>query len=215
MSALTTNMLPTASPTAANALLCAAEIYLQKIWRRFALLESPAELWRKALLRLRGMRIGTGTRMPRALIPWPHQVRLGAHCTLQPDIFFNFSHYWTPGPSMIFGDRVFIGLGCEFNIRDRITVGDDCLIASGCTFVDSNHGRDASASMNAQPLQTAPITLGRNVWIGAQCVVLKGVHIGDHAVIGAGSVVTRSIPAGETWAGVPARCITTATSTAH
>lgn len=212
MSAVITSMMPVASSTTNKALSAAAGRLLQKIWRHIELVGSPMELWRKAILRLRGMRIGAGTRMPRALIPWPHQVRLGANCTLQPDIFFNYSHFWTPGPSMIFGDRVFIGRGCEFNIREKIIVGEDCLIASGCTFVDSNHGRAASTAMNAQPLHTAPIILGRNVWLGAQCVVLKGVHIGDGAVIGAGSVVTKSVPAGETWAGVPARLVAAANS---
>lgn len=106
---------------------------------------------------------------------------------------------------MIFGDRVFIGRGCEFNIRERLIVGDDCLIASGCTFVDADHGRARELEMNLQDIETAPIVLGRNVWIGAQCVILKGVTIGDNAVIGAGSVVKKSVAAGEIWAGVPAR----------
>ncbi len=187
---------------------------LQKVCRRVALTESPLQILRRLLLRLRGAIIGKGTRIPRLHMTWPHQVRLGRDCTLQPDIFFNFSHYWMPGPSMIFGDRVFIGRGCEFNIREKIIVGDDCLIASGCTFVDSNHGRDAEKSMNGQPLDCTPIMLGRNVWLGAQCVILKGVQIGDGAVIGAGSVVTKSVPAGETWAGVPARRVRTAQPTA-
>lgn len=178
---------------------------LQRAWRRLELTGSPVQFIRKLLLRLRGARIGSGTQMPRIQITWPHQIQLGSDCTLQPDVFFNYSHHWMPGPSMIFGDRVFIGRGCEFNIRGKIIVGDDCLIASNCTFVDSNHGLDVAKPMNAQPLAVAPIILGRNVWLGARCVVLKGVHIGDGAVIGAGSVVTRSIPPGETWAGVPAR----------
>lgn len=182
---------------------------LQRLWRRLELLESPLQWLRKAILRMRGAAIGEGTLLPRLLITWPHQLCLGRACVLQPDIFFNFSHYWSPGPSMIFGDRVFIGRGCEFNIRERITVGDDCLIASGCTFVDSDHGTSVGMAINTQPIRTAMIVLDRNVWLGANCVVLKGVHIGEGAVIGAGSVVTKSIPAGEVWAGVPARRLKT------
>jgi acetyltransferase-like isoleucine patch superfamily enzyme len=140
-------------------------------------------------------------------VTWPHQVRLGERCVIQPGVFFNYDHYWTPGPSMMFGDRVFIGRGTEFNIRERLTVGDDCLIASGCTFIDADHGRAEGIPMNQQDIVSAPIVLGRNVWIGAQSIILKGVEIGDGAVVGAGSVVTRSIPAGETWAGVPAKRI--------
>ena len=185
-------------------------VLLQKVWRHVELIESPMEIMRKLLLRMRGSIIGQGTRIPRITVTWPHQLKFGDSCTLQPDIFFNFSHYWTPGPSMIFGNRVFIGRGCEFNIREKIILGDDCLIASGCTFVDSNHGRNAHKSMNAQPLTSAPTILGRNVWLGAQCVVLKGVQIGDGAIVLAGSVVTKPIPGGETWAGAPARRVSAA-----
>ena len=183
----------------------ALRVLVQRTWRRIALLESPAQRLRKLLLRVRGALIGAGTHIPKLLITWPHQVSLGRDCILQPDIFFNYSHYWTSGPSMLFGDRVFIGRGCEFNIREKITVGNDCLIASGCLFVDSDHGTASDTSINTQPLQTAAIVLEPNVWLGARCVILKGVHIGKGAIVGAGSVVTKSIPAGEIWAGVPAR----------
>lgn len=61
--------------------------------------------------------------------------------------------------------------------------------------------------MKEQANKVQPITLGRDVWLGANCVVLKGVNIGDRAIVGAGSVVTKSIPSGEIWAGSPARKI--------
>lgn len=175
-------------------------------------MESPVRKLRKLALRLRGAQIGAGTQVPRVFMTWPHQVKLGCDCVVQPEVFFNFSHYWAPGPTMVFGDRVFIGRGCEFNILRGLSVGDDCLIASGCSFIDSNHGTDPQRPMNAQPLDTAPIKLGRNVWLGAGCIVLKGVQIGDGAIIGAGSVLTKSVPAGEIWAGVPARPLRHATA---
>lgn len=179
---------------------------IQRLWRRAILLNGIPGTTRMAFLRMRGAQIGSGTRIPsRTLFTWPHQVKLGSRCILQPDIFFNFDHYWTPGPSIVIGDRVFIGRGCEFNIRRQLSIGDDCLIASGCTFSDSNHGRSSDEPMNRQPLESSPILLGRNVWIGARCVILQGVAIGDGAVVGAGAVVTKSIPQGETWGGVPAR----------
>ena len=161
-------------------------------------------------LRSLGAQIGRGTRLPRVLVSWPHQVQLGEYCVLKPDIYFNYDHYWTPGPSIIVGNRVFIGRGCEFNIRGRLEIGDDCLIASGCAFIDHDHGRDPGRPMNAQEPIVRPIQIGRNVWIGAQSVILKGVTIGDNAVIAAGSTLTKSVPAGETWAGTPARPLSAA-----
>ncbi len=182
----------------------AAEIW-QRAWRRWGLLPSVGQLSRRAILRSRGAQIGHGTHIPPVKMTWPHQVRLGRYCVLQPSIFFNYDHHWMPGPSIIMGDRVFIGCGVEFNIQGRIEVGNDCLIASGCVFVDHDHGADPSAPMNCQTSTTRPIRLGHNVWVGARSVILKGVTLGDGCVVGAGSVVTKSIPAGEVWAGNPAR----------
>lgn len=182
--------------------------FLQRSLRYIELRANPAVFWRHFIWTLRGARIGRGTRLPkRCLATWPHQVQLGEDCILQPEIFFNYDHYWTSGPSIIVGDRTFIGRAVEFNIRGRFEIGEDCLIASHCTFVDHDHGLDPSVPSNQQSNIVAPITLGRNVWLGAGVTVLKGVHIGDNAVAGAGSVVTKSIPAGEIWAGIPARCL--------
>lgn len=186
----------------------APSVIFQRLCRRILLVHGVRSRLRLLGWRLRGARVGRCTWLPpRVLATWPHQVQLGARCVLQPDVFFNYDHYWTPGPSMIFGDRVFIGQGTEFNIRGRLVVGDDCLIASGCTFIDADHGREPGTPMNRQEPLVAPIQLGNNVWIGARSIILKGVSIGDDAVIGAGSVVTRDVPSGETWAGVPARRI--------
>ncbi len=166
---------------------------------------SPSSALRKALWRLRGASIGPRTRLPACHAVWPHQIRIGADCRLQPGIFFNYDHYWTPGPSIVVGDRVFVGGGVEFNIQGRIEIGDDCLIASGCYFIDHDHGMRSGRALNRQPNEIQPIRLEKNVWLGARCIVLKGVTIGEGAVIGAGSVVTKSVPANEVRAGSPAR----------
>jgi acetyltransferase-like isoleucine patch superfamily enzyme len=58
-----------------------------------------------------------------------------------------------------------------------------------------------------QGYEGANVKIGRNVWCGCHVTILPGVTIGDHAIIGAGAVVTKSVPKGETWGGVPARRI--------
>lgn len=183
---------------------------LQRAWRQIEIrVPSPASGLRKLLWRLRGAQIGRRTRLPNCRVVWPHQVRIGDDCRLQPGIFFNYDHYWTPGPSIILGDRVLVAHDVEFNIQGRIEIAEDCLIGAGCVFVDHDHGSDPRFPVNGQPNEICPIRLGKNAWLGAGCIVLKGVSIGEASVVGAGSVVTKSIPPGEIWAGNPARRIRT------
>ena len=177
----------------------------QRICRRIRLLETPIGFFRKWSFVFLGGRVGEHTRIPsRTLCPWPHQVKLGSACILQTDIFFNADCFWKPGPTMVFGDRTFIGRGCEFNISNSLIVGDDCLIASGVKIIDHDHGTSVHSPIASQSVVEIPVTIGRGVWIGVNAVILKGVCIGDGAVIGAGSVVTHSVPAREVWCGVPA-----------
>lgn len=164
---------------------------------------------RTAYWRFLGMQIGRGTLLPRCRVTWPHQVSLGADCRLEHDIYFKFDGIWAPGPTIRIGDRVFIGFGCEFNVRRGVTLGPDCLIASGCKFVDHDHGttrRDVPMNQQTDGAE-AEIVLGRDVWLGANVVVLKGVHIGDGAIVAAGAIVRQDIGAYEIWGGVPARKI--------
>jgi acetyltransferase-like isoleucine patch superfamily enzyme len=158
---------------------------------------------------LLGMEIGAGTVLPKVYVTWPHQVSLGANCVLEHDIYFKYDGVWAPGPSIFIHDRVFIGFGCEFNARLRIEIGANCLIASGCKFIDHDHGfgrRDVP--MREQPPGAeAEIILAEDVWLGVNVLVLKGARIGRGAIVGAGAVVTHDIPEYEIWAGVPAQKI--------
>lgn len=156
---------------------------------------------------LLGMRVGAGTHLPRLYVTWPHQVAIGEHCLLEHDTFFKFDGIWQAGPTIRLGNRVFVGSGCEFNIRQGIEVGDDALIASGCRFIDHDHGTDLATPMRTQPGPEAAIGIGRDAWLGCNVVVLKGVTIGSGAIVAAGAVVTRSVPPREIWAGIPARKI--------
>jgi acetyltransferase-like isoleucine patch superfamily enzyme len=161
---------------------------------------------RTLILRFYGARIGRQTFMPRAFVTWPHQLQIGSRCKFEPDIAFKFDGVWSPGPSIIFDDDMFVGRGCEFNIRKHIKVGRGSMIASGCKFVDHDHGITGER-IDETPGDEKGIEIGNYVWLGASVIVLKGVRIDDGAVVAAGAVVTKSIPAGEIWAGVPARKI--------
>jgi len=89
-----------------------------------------------------------------------------------------------------------------------IRIGADVQIALNCAFYPYNHGMSLDKTMKEQPLfSQGGIDIGADVWLGVGVVVLDGVHIGQGAIIGAGSVVNKNIPAGVLAAGVPARII--------
>ena len=172
-----------------------------RVWS--ALLSVVRRLW----LSMLGMRIGKGTLIPNLQMTWPHQVSLGENCRLEKSIYFKFDGIWSKGPSIRIASQVFIGTGCEFNISKSIEIGNNCLIASGCRFIDHDHGIKAGELIHNQQGPEKGIEIGNDVWLGCNVVVLKGVTIGDGAVVAAGAVVNKSILANEIWAGIPARKI--------
>ncbi len=186
------------------------KLYQKALFRAFERYESLVlSPMRKLFWRLQGADIGRGTKVPRLTrMNWPHQVQIGEGCHLEPGINFNYDGIWKPGPSIVLGRKVYVGSGCEFNISDEITIGDDCLIAAGCRFIDHNHGLlDRERPTRSQLCTHKAIVLEKDVWLGVNVVVLQGVTIGEGSVVGAGSVCTKPIPPGEIWAGVPARKI--------
>ncbi|KSA15218.1 Galactoside acetyltransferase LacA [Maribacter dokdonensis DSW-8] len=155
------------------------------------------------------MTIKKGTNLPKIFITWPHQVYIGANCKLEHHIYFRFDGIWKPGKAIQIEDNTFIGSGTEFNITKGIKIGKNCLIASGSRFIDHDHGYDTrSVLMNiSRTGKEATIKIGEDVWLGCNVVVLKGVQIGNGAIVAAGAVVNKSIPKYEIWGGVPARKI--------
>jgi acetyltransferase-like isoleucine patch superfamily enzyme len=174
---------------------------------RFRYLKRCLNIIEKTSLRISGMKIGEGTYLSKIVITWPHQVSIGNDCKLEHSIYFKYAGIWSIGPSIIIEDKVFIGSGCEFNITKGIQIGKNTMIASGCRFIDHDHGTAKGTAINDQKATVRPIIIEEEVWLGVNCVVLKGVKIGKGAVVAAGSVVTKSIPAYEIWAGVPAKKI--------
>ena len=108
------------------------------------------------------------------------------------------------GKNITIGRNVFINACCHFQDHGGITLGDGCLIGHNVVFATLNHGiaPDDRASM-----YPAPIRLGKNVWVGSNSTILRGVTIGDNAIIAAGSVVTKDVTGNTIVGGVPAKCI--------
>ncbi len=175
---------------------------------RHTLWNNPWRSIRTCWLRLQGMTIGRHTKIGKISATWPHTVKLGEQCTAEDNVDFQYYGPWIESAALNFGDRVHVSRNTHFNIQNAIHIGDDVMIAAGCKFIDHDHGFAArDQPMVRQPIATAPIHIDNNVWIGANAIVLKGVHIGSGSVIAAGAVVRKDVPANQIWGGVPARYI--------
>jgi len=105
------------------------------------------------------------------------------------------------------GARTTIGYHTFIFASDKIAIGKDCLIAPFVYIVDSNHQIKRGLPINQQPNETNPITIDDGVWIGSNVTILKGVNIGEGAVIATNSVVNKDVPPFEVWGGTPAKKI--------
>ena len=125
-----------------------------------------------------------------------------------PDSFQLFPPFSADfGKNISFGEDVFVNSGCRFQDQGGIDIGDGSLIGHNAVITTLNHDLLPSRRADMHP---ARVVIGRGVWFGANVTVLPGVSIGDGAVVGAGAVVTKDVPAGAVVVGVPAKQVGTA-----
>lgn len=115
---------------------------------------------------------------------------------------------------VIFGKNVELGDYVHIGALESVVIGDNVLMASKIYISDHDHGIYAGQNISPagqiqseKPLQISPVVIGNNVWLGENVCVLKGVHIGENSIIGASSVVTKSIPANSIAVGAPAKVV--------
>ena len=119
-------------------------------------------------------------------------------CFILPPFYTEF------GKNIKMGKHVFLNTCCHFQDNGGIEIGDGAMFGNNVTIVTLNHDIDPETRLNATP---KPVKIGKKVWIGSCCTILPGVTIGDNSVIGAGSVVVKSIPANAVAVGNPAKVI--------
>lgn len=122
----------------------------------------------------------------------------GPGCVIRPPFHCDY------GFNISLGSGVFLNFNCVILDVVAVTIGDKTQIGPGVQILTADHPRDAAERRSGLEFGR-PVTIGRNVWIGGGALILPGVRIGDDAIIGAGSVVTRDVPAGATALGNPAR----------
>ena len=108
------------------------------------------------------------------------------------------------GYNISVGQNVFMNFNCVILDVCPVRIGDDCQIGPAVQIYTADHPMDPA--LRRSGLESGrPVAIGNNVWIGGGAILLPGVTVGDHAVIGAGSVVTRDVREGATVVGNPAR----------
>lgn len=139
-------------------------------------------------------------------IAFGNNVSIGHNVEMFPLITYHGEEY---SPNIIIGNNVIIGDYNRFACKDNITIEDDVLFAAYVHITDHSHEyRDPSLSIIEQGVfEKGPIRIGKGSWIGLRCSILSGVTIGEHCVIGAGSIVTKDIPSYSIAVGTPARVI--------
>lgn len=136
---------------------------------------------------------------------------LGSNVWLDGKSTITFAASFCERPTLEIGDNTAIGHETTFSIGKRITIGKNCNISGATGIFDSNgHPSDPVARRNHEPPaadQVRPVTIGDDVWIGKGCIIFPGVRIGDCAIVSAGSVVRRHVPAYAVVAGNPAQVV--------
>lgn len=133
----------------------------------------------------------------------PHaDVRFGSGCVIDHGMTIECRGRLDIGARTIFGHH------CTIAARDSVEIGEDCLIAEMVSIRDHDHRFDRlDIPIREQGAACAPVWIGRDVWLGAKVTVVRGVKIGDHAIVGANAVVVDDIPPGAVAVGVPAKVV--------
>jgi maltose O-acetyltransferase len=130
---------------------------------------------------------------------------VGENTDIRPPFYCDY------GFNIRLGRGVFLNFNCVILDVVEVTIGDGTQIGPAVQIYCADHPRDVSQRREGFEFGR-PVRIGRDVWVGGGAIIFPGVTIGDEAIIGAGSVVTRDVERGVTVAGNPARRISNALS---
>jgi acetyltransferase-like isoleucine patch superfamily enzyme len=106
------------------------------------------------------------------------------------------------------GDKTVLGQECTISAYQHVSIGEQCVVADRVMMIDFDHNvAEVEWPIRAQGIYKRDVRVGNNVWIGYGAQILRGVSVGDNAIVGASAVVTKDVPANAVVAGVPARVI--------
>lgn len=125
---------------------------------------------------------------------------------VDPSVEIRLPFYTDYGRNIHLGKRIFINSGVTFTDLGGIYLADDVLIGPNANLISVNHPLDPD---QRRGVELKPVYIHRNAWIGTNATILPGVTVGENAVVAAGAVVTRNVPANTVVAGIPARVVKT------
>ena len=106
------------------------------------------------------------------------------------------------------GDKTVMGQECTISAYQHVSIGEQCIIADRVMMIDFDHNvAEVERPIRVQGIYKRDVRVGNNVWIGYGAQILRGVSVGDNAIVGASAVVTKDVPANAVVAGAPARVI--------
>jgi acetyltransferase-like isoleucine patch superfamily enzyme len=109
---------------------------------------------------------------------------------------------------VLIGAKTVIGQECTISCFQHVSIGRECIIADRCMFIDFDHGVvEVEQPIRAQGIYKRDVRVGNNVWVGYGACFLRGTNVGDNAVIGTSSVVTKDVADNAVAGGVPARVL--------
>lgn len=126
--------------------------------------------------------------------------RVGKNVFIEPDFICEM------GNNISIGDNVFMNFGCIIFDMGEVIIGNNVMFGPRVGIYTTNHAFDPDERI-ANVVISKPVHIGNRVWVAADVKIIQGVTIGDDSIIGAGSVVTKDIPAGVIAAGNPCRVI--------
>ena len=109
---------------------------------------------------------------------------------------------------VVIGPKTVLGQDCTISAYRSVRIGEQCVIADRAMFIDFDHGVvDVERPIRQQGIYKRDVVVGSNCWIGYGACILRGVRVGDNAIVGTNSVVTRDVPANAVVGGAPAKVI--------
>jgi acetyltransferase-like isoleucine patch superfamily enzyme len=174
-------------------------------------------IWRKRFAQSRGVKIGKNVKLgpstdfnlgktfqrTSCLLGKRAEIVIGDWCWIEKGAVL-----WAFNGSIRLGKNVFLGPYVTIYGHGNVDIGDQTLVSMHATILSSNHTiPDKDKDIRSEPDILLPTKIGRDCWIGANAVVLGGVTVGDGCVVGAGSVVSKNLPAYSVAVGVPAKVV--------